>query len=366
MTGDAATSSVDVDRPDATDQSVSKEVSVTELYVPEIQSDALRGLDFVKENGLNDSENGFVMTKGKNVELGDHVCQDDKSCLVSRKTTVVVKSLSEAVLDGLVPNCTGEPTSLITEPVENVGNKLCLAQVVVKPYEKVVSFREPVLLQNKVVAATSPLRYVEPEAFVSINEKSLCRERLLLQREENSCLAVCQRLTIGRALQQIPDIEPAAMLVKPPELPKKPPDNVAYDVPEYLQKLYDRCRKSLSRMIGKAMLCLLYILGFLSVMLVGTFDFRLCVNLKHHDDSVKRAVSSLALRRTVPHRLLRPPARPPEPPARPSEPPDRSPEPPDRPPEPPDRPLKPPPANQEEMQEVSHTAAPRKQHLHGL
>ena len=82
MTGDAATSSVDVDRPDAIARSVSRENSATELCVPEIQSDALQDLDFVKENGLNDSENGF-MTKGKNVKLGDNVCQDDKSCLVS-------------------------------------------------------------------------------------------------------------------------------------------------------------------------------------------------------------------------------------------------------------------------------------------
>ena len=128
MTGDAATSSVDVDRPDAIARSVSKEDSVTELCVPEIQSDALQDLDFVKETCLIDSENGFSVTNGKNIELRDNVCPDDKSCLVSRKTTVVVKSLSEAVLDGLVPNCKGKPTSSITVPVENVQSKLCLAQ----------------------------------------------------------------------------------------------------------------------------------------------------------------------------------------------------------------------------------------------
>ena len=163
----------------------------------------------------------------------------------------------------------------------------------------------------------------------------------MLQMEENSCLAVCQRPASCRAVQQCPSLEPAVTLVKPPELPKKPPDNVALDVPEYLQELYGRCRKNLSRMMEKAVQCLLYFLSILNVLLAGSFDFRLCVILKHHDDRVKHAVSSLTLRRPLPHRVLRAPPRPPHLPARLPEMPARPPEPPDRPPEPPNRPPEP-------------------------
>ena len=366
MTGDAATSSVDVDRPDLIAWSVSREKIVTGLCVPgavndkkvsfvldtgssvtiiskrifdrlpvlvevertsqkllladgsempttgwcnvnidfgscavqwrvlvaEIQSDALLGLDFIKEHGPIDAKNGFIMINGEKVEFEDEVCPDEKSCLVLCKRTVVVPPRSEAVLEGLVPNCRGKSTSSVTLPVESFRSKnLCLAQVLVNPQEKVVPFRvlnpteEPVmLLRNERVAVASPVRGVDPEAFALINENETSRrESQLLQIEQNSELTECQRQAICRALQQFPDLEPAATLVKPPDLPKKPPDNVAHDVPEHLQDLYDRSRQSLfgeQDLALKRLLC-----EYSDVFSAGPFDLGRCGIMKHHIDT---------------------------------------------------------------------------------